>query len=309
MMRWTTLAGLLPAVCLIALGCSPQQKQVDPELAKIRKQYLLDEPPQDALGVVAAREELEHHLQEHEAEHENEQASAPPVPEEEGPTLVEPGGEQLGKEDASAWLVTGEVAYEGQPPAPPVAQSDAKKNEGGAEDSGHDEHADEDKEGGKSHGEEHAEHEEKDADHEDDHAHDDHHEHEIHVTVVGQVGGSEKGKAAFILLDESAAPLEVHDHVHGEEGHAHHDEHAEEHEHHHGEGHDPSSCPFCQAQVKKRDDAVIVKFLDRRGNVISHDAEKLFGLTEGQKVFVKGHALLSSIGMEIIADGIYVEKE
>ena len=49
-----------------------------------------------------------------------------------------------------------------------------------------------------------------------------------------------------------------------------------------------------------------MRVVDQQGNVVSQDARKLFGLTAGQLVVVRGRAKVDSIGnLVVTADGIY----
>ncbi len=112
------------------------------------------------------------------------------------------------------------------------------------------------------------------------------------VVVVGMIGGAPqpwtKGRAAFVIGDP-ALLMEVADP-----------------DHECGPG-----CPHC---AKKREERqaqglAFVRFLDERGELISIDAQRLFGLQREQIVVVRGRAELDDLGNLVVsANGLYVRR-
>lgn len=113
------------------------------------------------------------------------------------------------------------------------------------------------------------------------------------VVVLGRVGTDESqtwepGKAAFVITDPTA----------------------EMPEHDHGAGHDAENCPFCNAEAEKGPDpAALVQVVDEQGNVLPHDARKLFALAAGQMVVVRGKATVDGIGnLVLAAEAVYPRR-
>ena len=76
---------------------------------------------------------------------------------------------------------------------------------------------------------------------------------------------------------------------------------------HGGDGHDPSSCPFCKRRMNAAPKAAIA-FRDKNHKVIKQDANKLIPLEHGDTVFVKGHGTFDKEfnGLKVTASGIYL---
>jgi len=90
------------------------------------------------------------------------------------------------------------------------------------------------------------------------------------VTFAGRVGfedldAFETGRAAFLV---SELPQE--------------DPNA-------GEGHDPSTCPFCKRRAARAPKAMVV-LVDQTGREIKSRADRLLGLTVGDRITVHGTA-------------------
>lgn len=89
------------------------------------------------------------------------------------------------------------------------------------------------------------------------------------VTVVGRIAAREgedpflDGKASFVLMDLPD------------------DDHSSK------KGHNADDCPFCKRRQAKAAMAA-VQFVDADGDVVPLDARKLFGLTAGAKVVIRG---------------------
>jgi len=89
------------------------------------------------------------------------------------------------------------------------------------------------------------------------------------VTVVGRIAAREgedpflDGKASFVLMDLPD------------------DDHSSK------KGHNAEDCPFCKRRRAKAAMAA-VQFVDADGDVVPLDARKLFGLTAGAKVVIRG---------------------
>ena len=74
-------------------------------------------------------------------------------------------------------------------------------------------------------------------------------------------------------------------------------------------GHKPDDCPFCKKRAANSPIAA-VSFAGADGKVIPLDAQKLFGVAEGQDVVVRGSGFFDpKLGIPVIqinADGLYV---
>ena len=113
------------------------------------------------------------------------------------------------------------------------------------------------------------------------------------VVLIGRVGTDahqtwEPGKAAFVVVDPTAE-MPAHDH---------------------GPGHNHDNCPFCKAEAAKVADAsALVRVIDEQGEVVSIDARKLFKISSGQLVVVRGMASLDAVGnLTVAAEGIYPRR-
>jgi hypothetical protein len=113
------------------------------------------------------------------------------------------------------------------------------------------------------------------------------------VLIVGQIGAREhdpflEGKASFIMIDIS------------DDGHA------------KKPGHDADNCPFCRKRQAKLPLAA-VQFVDGDGKVILFDSRKLFGLSKGREVVVRGTATyntkLPMPVVQVTADAIHVRPK
>jgi hypothetical protein len=113
------------------------------------------------------------------------------------------------------------------------------------------------------------------------------------VVVAGRIGGRGtspfgKNEATFSMLEIPAA-----------------DDHAAK------PGHKPDDCPFCKKRAANSPIAA-VSFAGADGKVIPLDAQKLFGVAEGQDVVVRGSGFFDpKLGIPVIqinADGLYVRK-
>ena len=108
------------------------------------------------------------------------------------------------------------------------------------------------------------------------------------IVVFGRIGGVPDpwtpGRAAFVIADP-ALQLEAHDHQCSD------------------------ACAFCKAKQDPAATVALVQFLDHNGNVLSTDARKLFNLTAGQMVVVRGDAGTDAAGHLVIsATGLYVRR-
>ena len=83
----------------------------------------------------------------------------------------------------------------------------------------------------------------------------------------------------------------------------------EEDSSHGGEGHDPSTCPFCKRrQAALEDTRAMVQIVDEQGNVIDMDARKLLGIKEKQQLIVRGQGELDQLGNLVVsANGVYIK--
>ena len=79
---------------------------------------------------------------------------------------------------------------------------------------------------------------------------------------------------------------------------------------HGGEGHDPSTCPFCKRrQAALIDTRAMVQVVDEQGKVVPMDARKLLAIKENQQLVVRGKGEIDSLGNLIVsAERIYVRK-
>ena len=80
-------------------------------------------------------------------------------------------------------------------------------------------------------------------------------------------------------------------------------------DHNHGPGHDADDCPFCKRALAKAPYAS-VRFVDAKGDLVSIDARKLFDVSEGDIVVIKGRGKTTE-GKNMIsvtADGIHVRR-
>ena len=112
------------------------------------------------------------------------------------------------------------------------------------------------------------------------------------VVVAGRIGG--RGTSPFGKNEATFSMLEIPT-----------DDHAAK------PGHKPDDCPFCKKRAANSPIAA-VSFAGSDGKVIPLDAQKLFGLAEGQDVVVKGTAFFDpKLGIPVIqvnADGLHVRK-
>ena len=77
---------------------------------------------------------------------------------------------------------------------------------------------------------------------------------------------------------------------------------------HGGDGHDPSTCPFCKRRQSLIDTRAIVQVVDDQGEVVGLDARKLLKLSLNQHVVVRGRGKIDSLGNLVLsADGVYVK--
>jgi len=111
------------------------------------------------------------------------------------------------------------------------------------------------------------------------------------IVVLGRIGSDEAGtwepgKAAFVIVDPTEAEHDAADADHAD------------------------NCPFCKAkQGKGPDPTALVKVLDEQGQVVAHDARKLFGLQPGQLVVVRGKPSVDGVGnLVLAADGVYLRR-
>ena len=112
------------------------------------------------------------------------------------------------------------------------------------------------------------------------------------VVVAGRIGG--RGTSAFGKNEATFSMLEIPT-----------DDHAAK------PGHKPDDCPFCKKRAANSPIAA-VSFAGGDGKVIPLDAQKLFGVAEGQDVVVRGNGFFDpKLGIPVIqinADGLYVRK-
>lgn len=74
-------------------------------------------------------------------------------------------------------------------------------------------------------------------------------------------------------------------------------------------GHDPDGCPFCKQKLANAP-TVTVGFANERGEAIPVDARKLFGVSKGDVVVIKGKGSYeeSMRMLTINASGMYVSR-
>jgi hypothetical protein len=112
------------------------------------------------------------------------------------------------------------------------------------------------------------------------------------VVVAGRIGG--RGTSPFGKNEATFSMLEIPT-----------DDHAAK------PGHKPDDCPFCKKRAANSPIAA-VSFAGGDGKVIPLDAQKLFGVAEGQDVVVRGSGFFDpKLGIPVIqinADGLYVRK-
>jgi len=112
------------------------------------------------------------------------------------------------------------------------------------------------------------------------------------VVVAGRIGG--RGTSPFGKNEATFSMLEIPT-----------DDHAAK------PGHKPDDCPFCKKRAANSPIAA-VSFAGADGKVIPLDAQKLFGVAEGQDVVVRGSGFFDpKLGIPVIqinADGLYVRK-
>ena len=111
------------------------------------------------------------------------------------------------------------------------------------------------------------------------------------VTIVGRIAAMEgedpflEGTASFVLMDLPD------------------DDHAST------KGHDADNCPFCKRRKAKAAMAA-VQFVDAEGAVVQIDARKLFSISSGAKVVVRGQGYFNpKLPFPIVqlnAEGIHV---
>ena len=110
------------------------------------------------------------------------------------------------------------------------------------------------------------------------------------VVVAGRIGG--RGTSPFGKNEATFSMLEIPT-----------DDHAAK------PGHNPDDCPFCKKRAANSPIAA-VSFAGADGKVIPLDAQKLFGVAEGQDVVVRGSGFFDpKLGIPVIqinADGLYV---
>ncbi|MFK7822110.1 MAG: hypothetical protein AB8G99_25660 [Planctomycetaceae bacterium] len=70
-----------------------------------------------------------------------------------------------------------------------------------------------------------------------------------------------------------------------------------------GEGHDPTSCPFCRRKWKVEDSMVLVHLVDADGNQIPVSAPDLLNLKDGDIVVVRGKASVGEDGFLVVNSG------
>jgi hypothetical protein len=112
------------------------------------------------------------------------------------------------------------------------------------------------------------------------------------VVVAGRIGG--RGTSPFGKNEATFSMLEIPT-----------DDHAAK------PGHKPDDCPFCKKRAANSPIAA-VSFAGADGKVIPLDAQKLFGVADGQDVVVRGSGFFDpKLGIPVIqinADGLYVRK-
>lgn len=113
------------------------------------------------------------------------------------------------------------------------------------------------------------------------------------IVVAGRIGG--RGTSPFGRNEATFSMLEIPPA----------DDHAAK------PGHKAEDCPFCKKRAANSPIAA-VSFAGADGKVIPLDAQKLFGVAEGQDVVVRGTAFFDpKLGIPVIqvnADGIHLRK-
>ena len=112
------------------------------------------------------------------------------------------------------------------------------------------------------------------------------------IVVAGRIGG--RGTEPFGKNEATFSMLEIPA-----------DDHAAK------PGHKPDDCPFCKKRNANSPIAA-VSFVGADGKVIPVDAQKLFGVADGQDVVVRGTGFFDpKLGIPVIqitGDGLYVRK-
>jgi len=108
------------------------------------------------------------------------------------------------------------------------------------------------------------------------------------VVIVGQIGGVtdpwSPGLANFVMAD----PVAIIE----------------------GEGHPEScDCPFCKKTAEQAEGLALVEFLNKHGEVLRVDAQKLFDIEKDLMVVVRGRARMDDLGhLVVAARGLYVRR-
>ena len=77
---------------------------------------------------------------------------------------------------------------------------------------------------------------------------------------------------------------------------------------HGGEGHDPSSCPFCKRRMNAAPKAAVV-FVGENGKALGYPADRLLPLEHGDVVVIAGTADADNdIDLKITANGIFLKQ-
>ena len=77
---------------------------------------------------------------------------------------------------------------------------------------------------------------------------------------------------------------------------------------HGGDGHDPSTCPFCKRRQSLVNTRAIVRIVDGAGQIVERDARELLGIQLNQTVVVKGRGEVDALGNLIVsASGIFLK--
>ncbi|MCE9629500.1 MAG: hypothetical protein K8S94_02105 [Planctomycetia bacterium] len=112
------------------------------------------------------------------------------------------------------------------------------------------------------------------------------------IVVAGRIGG--RGTEPFGRNEATFSMLEIPA-----------DDHAKK------PGHKPDDCPFCKKRNANSPIAA-VSFMGADGKVIPVDAQKLFGLADGQDVVVRGTGFFDpKLGIPVIqitGDGLFIRK-
>jgi hypothetical protein len=107
------------------------------------------------------------------------------------------------------------------------------------------------------------------------------------IVLFGRIGGVADpwtpGQAAFVIVDPTA-----------DMGHDHQCD---------------DGCAFCRNKTDPTSTVALVRFLDAGGDVLPVDSRKLFKLSAGQMVVVRGQAVIDPLGhLMISATGMYVRR-